>query len=355
MKKLLLALAFFAASVTLYANPICYFTFSQARRTLNFLSEQNELVIFCGHQYELETYVIVSDVWIERVNSRYYEIWLYGIDAYTGEDLFMPIDLSCIWLLDRWSNTMYNAARYLHFYCDAPYTTLIWAMPSYHSFTRVAHPTHYSRTYHYDVHRHGWRPTPGAGLPPYYMRTPTAPMPIIASPYVPGRERPTVQINNSATQRPAPTTTRTASTPVRTTTPEPAGNNRQPSASSGSNRPASGNSSTQGGTHDTRTSGTTTRSSSTPAQPATQPATPSRPASTTPTTNRNNNTPAANTSNRNNSTSTRAASTTQRTASSSSSNSSNRTGSTSKQTSNTKSNNSRPTSTTNRTGSSNRR
>ena len=272
MKKLLLALAFVAASVALYANPICYFTYGQARRTVHFLNTQDELVIYCGHTYELETYVIISDIWMERVNSRYYEVWLYGIDAYTGDEIYMPLDLGCVWLLDRWSNTMYNAARYLHFQIDAPYTTLVWSMPVYSGFVRVAHPTHYRRSYHYDIHRHGWRPAPEYALPVYYMRPPTAPLPVIAAPYVPGRERPTVHVDNSLPSRPQPSTTRTASTPVRnsSTTPTPATStsNRQPSSSQG--------------TSDTRTSGTTIRTTSTtPTNPTTNTSTGRTPSTST--------------------------------------------------------------------------
>ncbi|KWW31044.1 MAG: hypothetical protein AUK63_727 [bacterium P3] len=240
MKKFLVALVFVAASMALYANPICYFTYSQARRTVNYLNTQKELVIYCGHEYELETYVIVSDVWAERLNARYYEVWLYGIDAYTGEEIYMPIDLSCIWLLDNWSNQIYNAARHLHFQCDAPYTTLVWSMPVYHGFVRVAHPSYYRRTYHYDLHRRGWRPMPDAGLHVYYMRPPSAPMPIVVNSYVPGRERPTVHIDNSVTSRPIPTTSRTASTSTRTSgtqTPAQTGSSRQPSTPASGNRP----------------------------------------------------------------------------------------------------------------------
>lgn len=255
MKKFFLALAFVAASVALYANPICYFTYGQARRTVHFLNTQDELVIYCGHQFELETYVIVSDIWMERVSSRYYEIWLYGIDAYTGDEIYMPIDLSCIWLLDRWTNSMYNAARYLHFQIDAPFTTLVWTMPAYTGFVRVAHPAYYHRSYHYDIHRHGWRPAPEVGLPVYYMRPPTAPMPVIANPYVPGRERPVVHVDNTLPSRPQPTTSRTTSTPVRNVNPTPTNNN-------GNRPPADPAVNGGGNNHDTRTSGTSDRNTS---------------------------------------------------------------------------------------------
>ena len=216
MKKLFLLLVFVAAGWALKANPVCYFTYSQARRTVNYLSMQDELMIYCGYEYELETYVIVSDVWYERVNQRYYEVWLYGFDAYTGEEIYMPIDLSCVWLFDRRHDVVYNAAKTLRFQCDAPYISITWAMPVYHGFTRMIHPTYYTRTYHYDVHRYGWRPTPAMRLPVYYMRPPSAPMPVIVNSYVPGRERPVVQVNNQNPSRPVPTTSRTPVTQTRT-------------------------------------------------------------------------------------------------------------------------------------------
>jgi len=368
MKKLILALLFVAAGLALEANPICYFTYSQARRTVLFLNTQNELVVYCGHAYELETYVIVSDVWQERVNSRYYEVWLYGIDAYTGDEIVMPIDLSCIWLLDRWSNEMYNAASYLHFHCDAPYTTLVWTMPSYHSFVRVAHPSYYRRSYHYDIHRHGWHPTPEVGLPVYYMRPPTAPMPVVVTPYVPGRERPTVQVNNSVTPRPQPTTSRTASTSVRSSsTPASTSPTRIPSTNvrTGDNpRPQPTTTTPSTGSVNTRTSSTPTRTTSTTTgttttTPTTTRPSTSRPTTTPSTTNTTTTTPSRSTTSRPHSTTAQPTTTPSAAPKATPTSTTTRSSSTSRSTSTfqqrTTSNTDRPTSTTNRTSSTSRR
>lgn len=312
MKKIIFILLFAVASVALYANPICYFTYSQARRTVNYLNKQNELVIYCGHEYELETYVIVSDIWLERANSRYYEVWLYGIDAYTGDEIYMPLDLSCVWLLNHWTNEMYNAARYLHFQCDAPYTTLVWSMPVYTGFVRVAHPTFYRRSYHYEIHRYGWHPVSDIVLPAYYMRPPTAPMPVVVGPYVPGRERPTVRIDNTLPSRPQPTTTRTASTPTRSngattqpTNPAPTNNNSNRSTSTPStNRTATQPARTPTQTRSTsQPSGVTTRTSSTSSRTG---------SATTTTTPKPTTNPSRTTSNRTQSVTTRQQTTTQK-------------------------------------------
>ena len=51
------------------ARSIHYFTYSQAARTVNYLNTQKELMIYCGYEYEIETYVLINEVWMERVNS----------------------------------------------------------------------------------------------------------------------------------------------------------------------------------------------------------------------------------------------------------------------------------------------
>lgn len=212
MKKMLFTLAFIVACCTLKANPVCYFTYYQAQRTVNYLNHQDELMIYCGYEYELESYVILSDVWAERIDPIHYEIWIYGYDAYTGEEVYTPVDLSCVWLFDRRHDIVFNAAKALNFQCDMPYISIAWAMPAYHGFKRVVHPAHYTRTYHYDVHRYGWRPATMPNLPVYYMRSPSSPVPTVVNTYVPGRERPVLNIDNQQQRRPTPTTSRSAAT-----------------------------------------------------------------------------------------------------------------------------------------------
>ena len=193
MKKLILTLMMVMTVFAASANPVRYFTRSQAARVANTLDAQNELMIYCGYEYELATYVIVNEVWTERVNSKYYEIWLFGYDAYTGEEIYMPIDLSCIWLYNAYGNRMYSAAQYLRFRSTVATPNFYWTMPPYNAFTRHYHDPHFNHgyTYHYEIHRYGWRPpTPPAGGPwpyhPYYMRTPHTPAPVPVRPFTPG-------------------------------------------------------------------------------------------------------------------------------------------------------------------------
>ncbi|MBQ1409583.1 MAG: hypothetical protein IIY87_07490, partial [Bacteroidales bacterium] len=197
MKKLILTLAFVAMTLAASANSVRYFTRPQATRVANTLDAQAELMIYCGYEYELATYVIINEVWAEPVNSKYYEIWLYGYDAYTGEEIYMPIDLSCIWLYNRMGNRMYSAAQYLRFRSTVSTPNFYWTMPPYNPFNRYYHDPRFNHayTYHYEIHRHGWRPPVhhhGAPMPyhPYYMRTPHTPATVPSKPFTPGVDHP---------------------------------------------------------------------------------------------------------------------------------------------------------------------
>lgn len=179
------------------ANSVRYFTRPQATRVANTLDAQPELMIYCGYEYELATYVILNEVWAEPVNSKYYEIWIYGYDAYTGEEIYMPIDLSCIWLYNRFGNRMYSAAQYLRFRSTVATPNFYWTMPPYNPFIRHYHDPVFNHmyTYHYEIHRFGWRPpAPPQGGPapyhPYYMRTPHTPAPVPPKPFTPGVDHP---------------------------------------------------------------------------------------------------------------------------------------------------------------------
>lgn len=197
MKKLILTLALIAMTLAASANSARYFTRPQAIRVANTLDAQSELMIYCGYEYELATYVIINEVWAEPVNSKYYEIWLYGYDAYTGEEIYMPIDLSCIWLFNNIGNRMYSAAQYLRFRSTVKTPNFYWTMPPYNPFVRYYHDPSFNRvyTYHYHIHRYGWRPPtyPHHGpLPyhPYYMRTPHTPATVPHKPFTPGVDHP---------------------------------------------------------------------------------------------------------------------------------------------------------------------
>lgn len=202
MKRIamLTVMAFLSLSVS--ARSVHYFTRAQALRTVSYLNSQNELMIYCGYEYEIPTYVLLNEVWMERVNSSYFELWVYGYDAYTGDEVYMPIDLDCIWLFS--GSQIYNAAQYLRFRVTVHRPTFSWHVPPYNSYARVTHRGGYSRTYHYDVHRRGWMPpayTYGPRMPPpplphYYMRKPSAPAPMPSGRWTPGSSKPTVVAPN---------------------------------------------------------------------------------------------------------------------------------------------------------------
>ena len=125
MKKIVLILALMMATFTVKANNILYFTYNQAARTVACLNSQDELMIYCGYEDELPTYVLINEVWAEQISSSFYEIWLYGYDAYTGEEIYMPIDLECIYLVQF--GKIYSAAQYLRFRTTHMRPTFAWA------------------------------------------------------------------------------------------------------------------------------------------------------------------------------------------------------------------------------------
>ena len=194
MKRIFLTLALIALTLSVSANSIRYFTFSQAQRTIRHLDAQTELMIYCGYDDEIETYVLVNEVWAEKVNSQFYEIWLYGFDAYTGDEIYMPIDLGCIWLYNATGTRMYSAATTLRFRNARPLPTFRWVMPPYSPFQRRFHAPGFLYTYHYDIHQPGWHhPYTGHNpynYPPYYMRHRSEPVPVHRETYTPGTEMP---------------------------------------------------------------------------------------------------------------------------------------------------------------------
>ena len=193
MKKIVLALALMMATMTVAAENILYFTYSQAARTVACLNNQDELMIYCGYENELPTYVLINEVWAEQISSSFYEIWLYGYDAYTGDEIYMPIDLECIYLMQN--RNIYSAAQYLRFKYTHRRPTFAWAMPPYNPFVRTPRPVLFYYTYHYDIHRPGWhyRNFPHMHYHPYYHRLPHHPAPMPPKPFTPGQNRPGYQ------------------------------------------------------------------------------------------------------------------------------------------------------------------
>lgn len=206
MKRIAIIVVMALMSLTASATSIRYFTYAQASRTVKYLNAQQEMMIYCGYDYEIETYVLINEVWMERINSAYYELWVYGYDAYTGDEIYMPLDLQCVWLYS--AGRMYNAAQYLRFHATVHKPSFAWYVPAYNPYTRRVHMVGYVRSYHYDIHRHGWVPpaTPMHGwgphthppLPPYYMRTPQTPAPVPTNTWTPGVEHP--QVSNTGSR-----------------------------------------------------------------------------------------------------------------------------------------------------------
>lgn len=274
MKRIAIIAVMLAASLAASATSVLYFTRSQADRAVSYLNRQNELMIYCGYDYEIETYVLLNEVWAERVNSAYYELWIYGYDAYTGEEIYMPIDLQCIWLYR--AGNMYNAAQYLRFRTGStlrrPART--WTVPAYNPYTRVVHRPGYVRTYHYDVHRYGWMPptppAPGHHGPashpmhPYYMRAPQTPPPTPTNTWTPGTDRPHVAVETPA---PAGSSTGTRPSPTRSSS------SQSGTATPGTTGKPQGGTST---TAPTRSSSTGSSTSGTPSTTPTRSTTPAR-------------------------------------------------------------------------------
>ena len=198
MKKIVLALALMLATFAASASNTLYFTYNQALRTVTLLNNQNELMIYCGYADELPTYVLLNEVWAEQISSSFYEVWLYGYDAYTGEEVYMPIDLECIWLVH--SGHIYSAAQTLRFRTSHARPTFAWQMPRYNPFVRAPRPATFYYTYHYDIHRPGWHYShhPHVHYHPYYMRHPHHPAPMPPAPFTPGHDKPGYRTHQGA-------------------------------------------------------------------------------------------------------------------------------------------------------------
>ncbi len=194
MKRIAMIAVMVLMTLAATAQSAHYFTYGQALRTVAHLNAQQEMMIYCGYDYEVETYVLINEVWMEPVNSAYYEIWVYGYDAYTGDEVYMPLDLKCVWLVR--GSKIYNAAQYLRFQVSVQRPGFAWYIPPYNPFVRARHATGYARSYHYNVHCHGWMPPHPRHnqrrLPPYYMRPRTAPAPAPTAAWTPGTDRPNV-------------------------------------------------------------------------------------------------------------------------------------------------------------------
>lgn len=273
MKRIAILMVTVLLGLSASASAVHYFTRSQAERAVNYLNRQNELMIYCGYDYEIETYVLINEIWAERINSAYYELWIYGYDAYTGDEIYMPLDLQCVWLYG--AGRMYNAAQYLRFRTSIHTPQIRWYIPPYHPYTRIMHRPGYVRSYHYDIHRHGWMPPSHPAyhgphhdphhdphhppLPPYYDRTPQTPAPAPTTAWTPGVEHP--QISSTPRTTSGGTTSNRTATGTATETRSNSGTTTNTRSTSGT---TTNTRSTSGTTTNTRSaSGTTTNTRST--------------------------------------------------------------------------------------------
>ena len=276
MKRIAILVALALLSLEVSARSIHYFTYSQAARTVSYLNAQNEMMIYFGYEYEL---------------------------------LYMSNNISPVFVLNSPNVKWYEIAQYLRFRVDVRRHSLTWYIPPYSPYTRVVHRHGYSRTYHYDIHRHGWMPpayTYGPGMPPpplpyYYMRHPSTSAPMPTGTWTPGSSKPTIntaemtrdhnpstgtQVRSSHTSSSSSSTNRSVGgsrggtstgTPASRSTTETRGTTTRGTSETRST-------SETRGTTETRGTSTTTTRSTTPTRSTVEPRSSERGTTTTPTT-----------------------------------------------------------------------
>ena len=149
MKKVIFVLTFlFLASTVSFADSsVQFFRKSQATRVVNYLNQHPEVLFYCGCYPDFQTsYVYTFDVWMERYSLTYYEVWIYGFDVKTNEEIYTPVDLNCLWV-EGTNGYPVNVAQTLgfkHRNCEA---TFRWRMPIYNTRPRVVHPATYQHNY----------------------------------------------------------------------------------------------------------------------------------------------------------------------------------------------------------------
>ena len=149
MKKVIFVLTFlvFASTVSFADSSVQFFRKSQATRVVNYLNQHPEMLFYCGCYPDFQTsYVYALDVWMERYSLTYYEVWIYGFDVKTNEEIYTPLDLNCVWV-EGANGYPANVAQILgfkHRVCEA---TFRWRIPVYNTRPRVVHPTYYQHNY----------------------------------------------------------------------------------------------------------------------------------------------------------------------------------------------------------------
>lgn len=164
-------------------------TSSEADKVISVLRNYKEIVLYCGHERERETYMVLCDYWKEQVTEEdlhyfsdvgivigvdplkdWYEIWVLGYDLHTGDTICTPIDPSCIWFHE--DNRTYNMGNYTLLNSEIKPFPFFWKVPKYTLINCLNKYTNGIRpTYHHDIHVLGFftpydhMPSP----PSYYM------------------------------------------------------------------------------------------------------------------------------------------------------------------------------------------
>lgn len=161
MKRLFLALALLVSTVVASAlEPVQFFTSGQASRVVNFLNNNPEILIYSGPDYPA-VYVYTTDVWKERCNgTSYYEVWIYGYDINTNDEVVTPVDLNCIWVNNLGTPVM--VAERLGFEYTPCRVNFTWVVPLYRPRPRVPHPHVFHQNFFHQPHliRHHVHGTP---------------------------------------------------------------------------------------------------------------------------------------------------------------------------------------------------
>lgn len=165
---------------------------SQADYVMSIIGDYNEIVLYCGNEYEVETYMVLCDFWKECIaDSKWttivdslstigiaqeedsldvqYEIWVLGYDLHTGDTICTPIAPSCIWI--HKDDITYNVGSYTSLDSIVRLFPFNWKVPQYSLISCLEYNEEIQPTYHYEIHVLGYfapfdyRPLP----PPYYQ------------------------------------------------------------------------------------------------------------------------------------------------------------------------------------------
>lgn len=173
---------------------------SQANYIISVLRECKEIVLYCGHEDEIETYMVLCDSWKSQlVNyeeithydsmsdswetieietlSGWYEIWVLGFDLHTGDTICTPIDPYCMWF--HKNDSIHNVGNYTFLDSATWSFPFNWKVPQYTLINCLEYAEDLQTTYHYDIHVFGYfvpycsMPSP----PTYYKRVKSTPQP----------------------------------------------------------------------------------------------------------------------------------------------------------------------------------